>query len=108
MSRQSDIEDRCRDALRDVSDPELPINLVDLGLIYDITADNGHVEVEMTLTAMGCPAADMMKADVRNHLIETVTGVDSVDVDIVWEPVWTKEKISEEGRQKLQSFGIGV
>ena len=101
------LEEQCHEALRDVTDPELPISIVDLGLVYDVTVEDGHASVDMTLTAMGCPAAQLMTEEVAERLRE-LDGVDSVDVEIVWDPVWTKDKMTDEGKMQLQSLGIAV
>lgn len=106
-TEEASLADQCHSALEDVTDPELPISVVDLGLIYDISIDDGHVEIDMTLTAMGCPAAGLMKDEVEEELLE-LDGVESVDVEIVWSPPWTKDKMSEEGKQQLRSLGIAV
>ncbi|RQG87956.1 DUF59 domain-containing protein [Natrarchaeobius halalkaliphilus] len=106
-SEAASTAEQCRTALEDVTDPELPISIVDLGLIYEVTHDDGHVDVDMTLTAMGCPAAQLMVEEVEERLLE-LSDVESVDVDIVWDPVWTKDKMTEAGKQQLQSLGISV
>lgn len=82
-----------RKALRGVKDPELNLNIVDIGLVYDITIDQaGHVHVQMTLTSPGCPAGAEIVADVK-RTAEDLEGVNSVEVEIVWEPYWTPEKM---------------
>jgi metal-sulfur cluster biosynthetic enzyme len=82
-----------RRALRGVKDPELNLNIVDLGLIYDVEVDEaGAVQVNMTLTSPGCPAGPEITNDVR-ETVANLDGVTSVDVQIVWEPYWTPEKI---------------
>ena len=82
-----------RKALRGVKDPELNLNIVDLGLIYDVEVDEaGAVQVNMTLTSPGCPAGPEITNDVR-ETVANLDGVSSVDVQIVWEPYWTPEKI---------------
>jgi metal-sulfur cluster biosynthetic enzyme len=85
--------DYIRKALRTVKDPELNLNIVDLGLVYDIDiADSGDVHVRMTLTSPGCPAGPEIVGDVT-RTIHDMEGVNSVDVEIVWEPYWTPERI---------------
>ncbi|GAB0149516.1 MULTISPECIES: SUF system Fe-S cluster assembly protein [Marichromatium] len=88
-------------ALRGVHDPEIPVNIYDLGLIYtiDIAAD-GAVAVEMTLTAPGCPVAGMMPLMVK-QAVARVEGVGEVDVALVWDPPWTQERMSDEARLQL-------
>jgi metal-sulfur cluster biosynthetic enzyme len=88
------------DALRECYDPEIPVNIVDLGLIYEIAIQPKRVDVKMTLTALGCPMAGDVMADVRDHLL-TLPGITDAGVDIVYEPVWTPERMSEEARWEL-------
>jgi phenylacetate-CoA oxygenase PaaJ subunit len=94
-------------ALRDVEDPELPISIVDMGLLVDLRESDGQVAVQITFTAMGCPAMDMILDDVEARLLR-VPGVSSVKVEVVWDPVWTKERLSAEGRDQLREWGISV
>lgn len=87
--------------LKTVYDPEIPVNIYDLGLIYKIDlAENGHLTIEMTLTAPNCPAADFIVEDVKMK-VESVEGVESVDVNIVFEPAWDKDMMSEEAQLEL-------
>ena len=88
------------EVLRQCFDPEIPVNIVDLGLIYDIAIKPERVDIKMTLTALGCPMAADVIADVRDHLL-TIPGVTQADVDIVYEPMWTPERMSEEARWEL-------
>jgi metal-sulfur cluster biosynthetic enzyme len=82
-----------RKALRGVKDPELNLNIVDIGLVYDIVVgESGDVHVQMTLTSPGCPAGPEIVGDVK-RTIEDLEGVTSVEVEIVWEPYWTPEKM---------------
>jgi len=91
-------------ALRSVHDPEIPINIYDLGLIYRIDiADNGDVHVDMTLTAPACPVAGMMPVMVREAL-EQVEGVGQVQVELVWDPPWSQDKMTDEARLQLGLF----
>ena len=93
--------DYIRKALRAVKDPELNLNIVDLGLVYDIEVnETGDVAVKMTLTSPGCPAGPEIVADVT-RTIHDLEGVNSVDVEIVWEPYWTPEKIDPRVRAFL-------
>src|SRR5713101_7166402 len=85
------------EVLRQCFDPEIPVNIIDLGLVYDIAIKPERVDVKMTLTALGCPMAADVMADVRDHLL-TLPGVKDAGVDIVYEPVWTPERMSEEAR----------
>ena len=95
-------------ALREVQDPEMPINLVDLGVIYDIRqGDDGMVEVDLTFTAMGCPASDFILEDVRERLLRE-PGVNEVRVNVVWDPPWTAALMTEQGREALEEWGLAV
>ncbi len=82
-------------------DPEIPLNIVDLGLIYNVAVENeGDVTVDMTLTAQGCPSHTEISRDVKMTLL-SVPGVNNVKVNVVWDPKWGPERISPEGRKKL-------
>ena len=88
-------------ALRQVYDPEIPVNVYDLGLIYEVKVDDDHnVEIQMTLTAPNCPMADYVVEQVRTAVAD-VPGVVSVRVDLVWEPVWDKSRMTEEALVEL-------
>lgn len=95
------------DALRDVNDPEVPVSLVDLGLIYAVRRDDGRVVVDLSFTATACPAMDFIQDDIRERLLRE-PGVEEVDTRIVWDPPWTPDRISDEGREALQRFGISL
>jgi probable FeS assembly SUF system protein SufT len=90
--------------LKTCFDPEIPVNIVDLGLIYDMQigylSDGARVDVKMTLTAQGCGMGGSIAADARNKLLD-LSGVVEADVEVVWDPPWTPEKISPEGRALL-------
>ena len=87
--------------LRTIYDPEIPVNIYDLGLIYNIEIEaDGHVEIEMTLTAPACPVAGTFPAAVEERLAE-VPGVDSVHVELVWEPAWSTDSMDESARLQL-------
>ena len=88
------------EVLRQCFDPEIPVNIVDLGLIYDIAIKPERVDIKMTLTALGCPMAAEVMTDVRDHLL-TLPGVQDAGVDIVYEPVWSPERMSEDARWEL-------
>jgi len=88
-------------ALRTVYDPEIPINIYDLGLIYDIDLlPEGRVDIRMTLTAPACPVADEMPGVVEERVMQ-VPGVDEVRVDLVWDPPWGRERLSEDAKLQL-------
>ncbi len=94
-------------ALCEVNDPEFPISVVDMGLIRHITREGDRVRVDLTFTAMGCPAMEMILEDVRERLLRE-PGVREVQIEIVWDPPWTKERLSEAGKARLRQMGIGV
>ena len=95
------IEENIVRMLKTVYDPEIPVNVYDLGLIYKIdVADGGEVSIDMTLTAPNCPAADFIMEDVRQK-VETVEGVTSATINLVFEPEWDKDMMSEEAKLEL-------
>ncbi len=100
-------ESQIWDALKQVTDPEFPLSIVDLGMVYEVGVLNDEVEVKMTFTAIGCPAIDMIIEDIKEALIK-LHGVKKVDVEVVWSPPWTKDKITSKGREVLQYYGVGV
>jgi len=87
--------------LKQVFDPEIPVNIVDLGLIYDIAVDGPACSIKMTLTSQSCPEAKTIP-DVMKRRVQAMDGIDNCDIEIVWEPQWTPQLISEEGRKILQ------
>lgn len=92
------------DMLREVYDPEIPVNIYDLGLVYGVDVDeNNRAEITMTLTAPGCPMADMIIQDVYDKVM-SVEGVDDVFVDLTFEPAWDKSMMSEEAKLELGFF----
>lgn len=95
------------DALREVMDPEIPISVVDMGLIVDLQASAGVVQVKLTFTAMGCPATEFILEDVRTRLLQE-PGIQEVQIEIVWSPVWSKERLSEEGIDIMRTWGISA
>lgn len=96
------VEERVVELLRTVFDPEIPVNIYDLGLIYRIELDEAEnvLSVDMTLTAPSCPAADYIMEDVRQKL-ETIDGLQRVDVNLVFEPEWNKDMMSDEAKLEL-------
>ena len=94
-------------ALAEVQDPEMPVNLVDLGVIYDVREHLGTVEVDLTFTAMGCPASDFILEDVRERLLREAD-VNEVRVNIVWDPPWTAARMTQDGRDALEAWGLAV
>ncbi|MDR1371154.1 MAG: iron-sulfur cluster assembly protein [Dysgonamonadaceae bacterium] len=96
-----ELEEKIVKMLKTVYDPEIPVNVYDLGLIYGVDIDeNQHVVITMTLTAPGCPVADFIVEDVRMK-VESVEGVKSVEINLVFEPAWNKDMMSEEAKFEL-------
>jgi metal-sulfur cluster biosynthetic enzyme len=94
-------------ALAEVDDPEMPVNLVDLGVIYDVREVEGVVDVDLTFTAMGCPASEFILEDVRERLLRE-PGVREVRINVVWDPPWTASRMTEAGRDALEAWGLAV
>ena len=94
-------------ALAEVQDPEMPINLVDLGVIYGIKHQDGVVDVDLTFTAMGCPASEFILDDVRERLLRE-PGVTEVRVNVVWDPPWSAARLTQNGRDALEEWGLAV
>ena len=99
------VEARLWEALREVEDPEIPISVVGMGLIVSLAFADGIVDVELTFTAMGCPAMDFIQDDIRERLLQE-PDVDEVRIEIVWDPVWTRARIREESRATMRKLGI--
>ena len=98
-------EDQVRDSLKQCMDPEVPLSIIDMGLIYgiDIT-ENNDVNIKMTMTTKGCPLHETMVDDVKRYA-KKVSGVNNVDVEIVWDPPWTMDKMSDEAKAKMKTMG---
>ncbi|MBT8479728.1 MAG: metal-sulfur cluster assembly factor [Gemmatimonadetes bacterium] len=109
----ADLEERVWRALYEVSDPEFPISLVDLGLVYGVevaepdSTGGAKVTVAITLTATACPCVEFIKWDVRDRLLQEA-GVSEVDVRITWDPPWTNDRISDRGREALRRAGVSI
>ena len=99
--------DRLWAALAEVQDPEMPVNLVDLGVIYGIVEKDGVVDVDLTFTAMGCPASDFILEDIRERLLREA-GIQEVRVNVVWDPPWTAARMTQDGRDALEAWGLAV
>jgi metal-sulfur cluster biosynthetic enzyme len=93
-------EEQVFEALKQCFDPEIPVNVVDLGLIYDVKIIGEWVGVKMTLTTPGCGMSGMIAQDIKNRVLR-LPGVKEADVRIVWEPAWTPERMSPEARKRL-------
>ena len=101
QAEKTQTEERIVDVLKTVYDPEIPVNVYDLGMIYRIdVADTGHVDIDMTFTSPTCPAADFILEDVRSK-VESLQDVGSVQVNLVFEPQWDQSMMSDEAREEL-------
>ena len=94
-------------ALREVEDPEMPVSLVDMGLVVDVDydAEERAARVVITYTAMGCPAMEFIEDDIREACLADPE-VDAVDIEVVWDPVWTKDRIRADARDTMRRLGI--
>jgi metal-sulfur cluster biosynthetic enzyme len=94
-------------ALKEVLDPELPISVVDMGLIYDIESNGRELVVTMTFTATACPCMSLMQMDIRDRLLleSDVTGV---TIEVVWDPPWSRAMLTDEGKTQLRRFGVAA
>ena len=99
------VEARLWMALRDVEDPEIPISVVGMGLIVGLSFEAGVVDLQLTFTAMGCPAMDFIQDDIRERLLQEPE-VDEVRIEVVWDPVWTRKMIREEAKDRMRELGI--
>ena len=95
------------DALGEVLDPEIPISLVELGLIYGVSYADGTVRVDVTFTATACPCMEFIREDITDRL-EQEQWIDEVKIEEVWSPPWTTDRISPEGRRKLRTLGVSA
>ena len=101
MSQSATVtKDEVLEALRDVYDPEIPVNIVDLGLVYEVDVDEGDVDVQMTLTFAGCGMGPYIAQQAEWRLAE-LEGIEDINVDLVFDPPWTPEMITEEGKKLL-------
>ena len=105
MTPRQEVEARLWQALTEVEDPEIPISVVGMGLIVSLAHHDGVVDIELTFTAMGCPAMDFIQDDIRERLLQE-PDVDEVRIEIVWDPVWTRSRIREDARATMRSLGI--
>lgn len=94
-------------ALREVEDPEMPVSIVDLGLVYGVDVGDGVARIDLTLTYSGCPARDLILQEVKWR-VGQVAGIDEVDVNLVWYPPWTVANVTDAGRDALERFGLSV
>ena len=101
-------EQAIEDSLKQCMDPEVPLNIVEMGLIYGIdVAENNDVNIKMTMTTQGCPLHETLVQDATRY-VKKVPGVNNVNVDIVWDPPWSMDKMSEEAKIKIKNMGAGM
>jgi metal-sulfur cluster biosynthetic enzyme len=101
------VEGKIWDALRGVEDPEIPISVVGMGLIVSVAyrAEDRRADLQITFTAMGCPAMEFIQDDIRDALL-AIDEIDAVDIEIVWDPVWTKQRIRDDARAEMRRLGL--
>ena len=102
-----DLEAGLRECLHEVLDPEIPISLIDLGLIYGAEMVDGVAEIDLTFTATACPCMDFIREDITDRLSQE-SWIREVKIRDVWDPPWTNERITDRGRRKLRELGVGV
>jgi metal-sulfur cluster biosynthetic enzyme len=109
MTAAGQVEARLWEALRHVDDPEIPVSVVGMGLIVALAYDRERrvADLKITFTAMGCPAMDFIEEDIREALLAD-PDVDEVEIEVVWDPVWTKDRLRAEARSKMRQLGIAV
>lgn len=99
------IPDQVRDALRQVIDPELGINIVDLGLVYGVEVVEGQVRVRMTMTTPACPMEELLTSMAHSAIMERIPNARSVEIELVWDPPWQPEMMSDEAKSRLGQRG---
>ncbi len=104
-----EVEARLWEALRGVEDPEIPVSVLGMGLIVSLrySAEDRRADLQITFTAMGCPAMEFIEEDIREALLRDAD-VDVVDVEVVWDPVWTKDRLRADARSRMRELGIAV
>lgn len=107
LTRTEQVEARMWDALRKVEDPEIPVSVVGMGLIVSVAYRPVQrlAELQITFTAMGCPAMEFIEDDIREALLRD-PDVDEVLIEVVWDPVWTKDRIRSDAREQMRRLGI--
>jgi FeS assembly SUF system protein len=93
-------KDAVMEALQQVYDPEIPINVVDLGLVYDVEIEDDNVHIKMSMTTPGCPLHGLMTSEAKMR-VQSIEGVNEADVELVWDPPWSPERMSTVAREKL-------
>lgn len=95
------------EALEEVEDPEYPVSVVDMGLIYDVTLNGRIAQINLSFTSMGCPCMEYIIEDVKERVLQEPS-IDDVDLQIVWDPPWTRKRLTEKGKEKLRKWGISI
>ena len=95
-----DVKNKIIEEIRKIYDPEIPVNIYELGLIYDIKVDGSKAEIKMTLTTPNCPVAESLPKEVKEGAMQ-VEGIDDVDLQLVWDPPWTKDMMSDAAKLEL-------
>ncbi len=106
-ARATPVEARLWQALEEVTDPEFPVSVVDMGLIYGLELRGSTAHVQLTFTAMGCPCMEFIIEDIRERLLQEPE-VESVDLQIVWDPPWTRQRLSPRAVEKLKTWGVSA
>jgi metal-sulfur cluster biosynthetic enzyme len=101
------VEGQIWEALRHVEDPEIPISVVGMGLIVSVRYDDGVADLEITFTVMGCPAMDFIEDDIREAVL-AIDEIHTCNIETVWDPVWTKNRIRAESRETMRKLGVVV
>jgi FeS assembly SUF system protein len=97
------LREKAMEVLKSIYDPEIPVDIWELGLIYELTEEEGRLQVRMTLTSPACPVAESLPGMVYQQLL-AIDGVEAVDLQVVWDPPWNKDRMSEEARLVLNMF----
>ena len=95
-----ELKNKVIDEIKKIYDPEIPVNIYELGLIYDVSVDKKNVSIKMTLTTPNCPVAESLPKEVKDSVME-IKGVDKVDLNLVWQPPWNKSMMSEAAKLEL-------
>ena len=106
---ETSVEARIWEALRHVQDPEIPVSVIAMGLIVSVAydADERAARLEITYTMMGCPATEFIEGDIEEALMADPS-IDAVEIEVVWDPVWTKARLRDDARATMRSLGIAV
>ncbi|OQX89421.1 MAG: hypothetical protein B6D65_03270 [candidate division Zixibacteria bacterium 4484_93] len=107
MNENERIKKEVISVLRQIYDPEIPVSVYDLGFIYDVAVENGNVKIAMTLTVPGCPLHQMITKQVEQG-VRAIGGVKDVEVALTFDPPWTPDRITEEGKKLLRSYGYRI